>query len=39
MALVTEKAPDTIAKEEQMFGPEGERKPVIEVKQVSTGNN
>ena len=38
MTLVTEKAPDTIAEEEKLFGPDGERKPVIEVKQVSTGN-
>ncbi len=38
MTLVTEKAPDTIAQEEKLFGPEGEHKPVIEVKRVSTGN-
>lgn len=39
MVLVTEKAPDTIAEEERLFGPEGERKPVIEVKQVSASGN
>ena len=38
MTLVTEKAPDTIAEEEKMFGNSGERKPVVEVKQVQAGN-
>ncbi len=36
--LVTEKAPDTIAEEEKMFGENLEKMPVIEVKQVQTGN-
>jgi len=39
MVLITEKAPDTIAEEEKLYGPEGERKPVIEVKQVSDQGN
>ncbi len=39
LKLVTEKAPDTIAAEEKMFGPDGEKKPVISVKQVSLGNS
>jgi len=39
MVLITEKAPDTKAEEERLYGPEGERKPVIEVKQVSDQGN
>ena len=38
MKLETQKAPDTIEEEERMFGPEGERKPIIEVKQIPVGN-
>lgn len=36
--LVTEKAPDTIAEEEKMYGDNMEKLPVIEVKQIQTGN-
>jgi len=39
MKLVTEKAPDTISEEENMFGPNGERKPIIEVKQIAVPGN
>jgi hypothetical protein len=39
LVLITEKAPDTKAAEERLYGPGGEKLPVIEVKQVSTGNN
>lgn len=38
MVLSTEKAPDTIAEDEKRFGPKGENKPVIEVKQVEARN-
>ena len=38
LGLETEKAPDTIAEEEKRFGPAGENKPVVEVKQISLGN-
>ena len=38
LKLETEKAPDTKAEEEKMFGPEGENKPVVEVKQIAIGN-
>lgn len=34
MVLKTEKAPDTIAEEEKMFGPGGVPKPKVEVKQI-----
>lgn len=39
LKLVTEKAPDTIAEEEKLFGPDGAKKPVVEVKQVAIGNS
>jgi len=39
MKLETKKAPDTIDEERRMFGPDGERKPIIEVKQVPIGNS
>jgi len=39
MKLETERAPDTIAEEERMFGVEGMQMPVVEVKQVPIGNN
>ena len=39
MTLQTQKAPDTIDEERRMFGPEGERRPVIEVKRVPIGNS
>ena len=38
LALITEKAPDTIAEEEKMFGENMEKLPIIEVKQIQTGN-
>jgi len=38
LKLVTEKAPDTIAEEEKMFGVEGEKLPFVEVRQISIGN-
>ncbi len=38
LSLVTEKAPDTKAQEEMMYGPGGVPAPVIEVKQVPVGN-
>lgn len=38
LVLVTEKAPDTIAAEEMMFGENEEKKPIVEVKQVQIGN-
>jgi len=38
LALVTEKAPDTIEEEIKRFGSKGERVPIIEVKQVPIGN-
>ncbi len=38
LRLITEKAPDTIQEEEKLFGPAGEKLPVIEVKQISIGN-
>ncbi len=38
LKLVTEKAPDTIAEEEKMFGAEGEKLPFVEVRQISIGN-
>lgn len=39
LVLITEKAPDTKANEERIFGPGGERMPVIEVKQIAVGNS
>jgi len=39
IVLVTERAPDTIAEDEKRFGKEGERIPVVEVKQVTDGGN
>jgi len=38
MVLPTEKAPDTIAEEERLFGVDGENLPIIEVKEVLMGN-
>jgi hypothetical protein len=38
LKLETEKAPDTIAEEEKRFGPAGENKPIVEVKQIPLGN-
>jgi len=38
MKLITEKAPDTIADEERLFGAEGEKKPIIDVKHIPIGN-
>jgi len=38
LSLVTEKAPDTKAAEEQLYGMEGAKMPVVEVKQVPVGN-
>ncbi|NQU05756.1 MAG: hypothetical protein HQ568_06665 [Calditrichaeota bacterium] len=39
MKLKTEKAPDTIAEEENMYGPDGKGKPIIEVKQIAVSGN
>jgi Tfp pilus assembly protein PilP len=39
MKLITEKAPDTISEEENMFGPNGEDIPIIEVKQIDISGN
>lgn len=39
MKLVTEKAPDTIAEEENRYGPDGEGMPIIEVKKVALSGN
>lgn len=38
LKLETEKAPDSKAEEEKMFGPDGENKPIVEVKQIAVGN-
>ncbi len=38
LALVTEKAPDTIEEEIKRFGSKGELVPIVEVKQVPIGN-
>jgi hypothetical protein len=39
LRLQTEKAPDTIAEEEKRFGPDGEKRPVINVRQIPAGNS
>ena len=38
LPLITEKAPDTLAEEEKRFGPGGENKPIVEVRQIPLGN-
>jgi len=38
LELKTEKAPDTIAELERIYGPEGADKPKIEVKEISVSN-
>lgn len=39
LILTTEKAPDSIAEMEKMFGPDGENTPKVSVKQVPAGTN
>jgi len=39
LILTTEKAPDSIAEIEKMFGPNGENIPKVSVKQVPVGTN
>ncbi len=39
ISLNTEKAPDTKALEERMYGPDGMKMPTVEVKKIEAGNS